>query len=106
MRHPNAVHQIDARPDTAALNEYTVEEYVEWLRSENDERLLNMLQSFVQTFNPKQTNSEWKSIGEKVFSAFRILCQGDNFMRYKLISNVKVPPELLDEPILNLSENT
>jgi hypothetical protein len=78
---------------------------MKWLREENDERLLNMLKSFVQTFNPKQSNPEWKSIGEKIFAAFRILCRGNSFVRHKLINNVGVPPEFLDESAANPSEN-
>jgi hypothetical protein len=87
--------------DTAVLNEYSVDEYVKWLREEDDENLLHMLQNFVQTFNPKQSTPEWKSIGEKVFAAFRILCRGNSFVRHKLINNVRVAPELLDEPVLD-----
>lgn len=91
--------------DTAALNEYSVDEYVKWLREEDDERLLHMLKNFVQTFNPNQSNPEWKSIGEKVFAAFRVLCSGNSFVRHKLINNVRVPPELLEEPAVNPPEN-
>ena len=91
--------------DTAALNEYGVDEYVKWLREEDDERLLHILQSFVQTFNPKQSNPEWKSIGEKVFAAFRVLCRNNSFIRHKLINNVGVSPELLDEPEANSSKS-
>lgn len=89
--------------DTAALNEYSVDEYVKWLREEDDERLLHILQSFVQTFNPKQPNAEWKSIGEKIFAAFRMLCRDNSFVRYKLINNVGVSPEFLDEPSIDTS---
>jgi hypothetical protein len=91
--------------DTAALNEYSVDEYVKWLREEDDERLLHMLKNFVQTFNPNQSNPEWKSIGEKVFAAFRVLCSGNSFVRHKLINNVRVPLELLEEPVVNPPES-
>jgi hypothetical protein len=110
-RHPKeiiyAMYQRSGwnQEDIAALNAYSIDEYVEWLRAADDEHLLRILREFVRTFNPQQTTADWKSIGEKLFSAFRILATGNNFVRYKLVNNVEVPTASLDEPDIAGAQN-
>jgi hypothetical protein len=104
QRHPKEViyamvmNSGWSQEDTATLDAYSIDEYVAWFRAEKDERLLNVLSHFVQTFNPAQSQPEWKAIGEKIFAAFRILCKGDEFIRFKLLNNVKISPQQLGEP--------
>ena len=87
-----------SQEDLAALNEYSIDEYVQWLRTEDDDHLLRVLKEFIRTFNPQQENAEWKAIGEKLFAAFRILASSNDFVRYKLIKNVGVLPDMLKDP--------
>jgi hypothetical protein len=83
--------------DTAALNQYDTEFYVEWFRNERDERLLRMLGECVKTFNPRASDKEWREIGEKIFAAFRKISSGDTFIHHKLVHIVGVPAEDLLE---------
>jgi hypothetical protein len=85
--------------DTEALDLNDVDYFVNWFKEERDEKLLSMLAQFVKRFNPRTQDPEMRQIGEKVYSAFRQIAHGNNFIRTKLTEIVGVSIEDLQEDL-------
>ncbi len=68
------------------------------MSTDEDEKLLQVLRIFAETFNPASENPEWKSIGKKLFEALAAVAGNDPFRLKKIADVVGIDPAKLSPP--------
>jgi hypothetical protein len=79
--------------DTRALKLYSAQDFTDWLKQENDERLLATLNAFVRLFRLHAADADCQQIIETLFTAFRQLANENEFHRHKIVNVVGLSVE-------------
>ncbi|MGD9489871.1 MAG: P-loop NTPase fold protein [Calditrichaceae bacterium] len=65
--------------DLIFLDNYSEDDYLNWLRNESDQNLLIYLRDFLKTFNSNSAEKIYRSIGTKLENSIKILAKENKF---------------------------